>query len=344
MNSSAAIPRLVTALAMGAIISAILVGCEAERVEGYSPGECSDSIDNDSDGLIDCDDSSCSGSPDCQDPGDDDDSASPCPDAMSAQGIHLTRICAGTFEMGCTSGQSNCQPEESPAHLVTLSRDFWLGSTEVTQGQWQALINNNPASNSACGSECPVEQINWFEAVSLANAVSAAEGLTECYSLSDCSGTVGAGLSCASIEVNAPQGSPYDCEGYRLPTEAEWEFAARGGTDLLYAGSDSVDEVGWHDENSGASSHPVSEKNANSAGLWDMSGNVWEWTWDWYDPTYYTPEPATDPLGANSAEMRSYRGGAWYAPKEFLRVSVRNHSHPDSTSNGHGVRLARTAN
>jgi len=324
--------------------------CDTNHIEGHNPGECTDGSDNDGDGLFDCDDPDCSGAPDCLDAddddsgdSDDDDATVPCPEAVSVQGIDLVGFCAGSFEMGCTAGQSDCEPDESPAHSVSLSQDFWLGATEVTQAQWQGLIGNNPSNNTACGASCPVEQVNWFEAASLANAVSAAEGLPECYTLSDCTGTAGTGLECLTVTVTSASGSPYDCQGYRLPTEAEWEYAARAGGDLRYAGSDNLEDVGWHEGNSGSASQPVAGKASNKAGLWDMSGNVWEWTWDWYDASYYTADEQIDPFGPGSTEMRSYRGGAWYAPTEFLRVSVRNHSYPNSTSPGHGLRLARTA-
>ena len=323
-------------------------GCATDRIEGYSPGQCSDGIDNDSDGLLDCDDPNCSTAPDCLSADDDDLVGCDDPaiiatvDSIRVQGIDLVRLCSGSFEMGCTSGQSSCQPDESPSHTVSITRDFWLGATEVTQGQWQMLVANNPSINTACGPSCPVEQVNWFEAAALANAVSAAESLAECYSFIGCSSEMGEGLDCSSVEVNSVTGSPYDCEGYRLPTEAEWEFAARAGTDLLYAGSGTIDDVGWFEGNSDSSSQPVAEKTPNRAGLWDMSGNVWEWTWDWYDAEHYNSEPQVDPLGPISGELRSYRGGAWYAPAEFTRVTVRNHSHPNSTSAGHGLRLART--
>ena len=324
--------------------------CDTNRDEGHTPGECSDGADNDGDSLFDCEDPDCASASDClegddDDSGgsDDDDATAPCPEAMSAQGIDLVGFCAGSFEMGCTEGQTNCQPDESPAHSVSLSRDFWLGATEITQGQWQALLANNPSDNIDCGTNCPVEQVNWFEAAFLANELSAAEGLPQCYTFGDCTGTAGTGLECLSVTVTASSGSPYDCEGYRLPTEAEWEYAARAGGDLLYAGSNNIEDVGWYDANSNSASQPVAGRDPNAAGLWDMSGNVWEWTWDAYDANYYTEELHVDPLGPASTELRTYRGGAWYAPAEFLRVSVRNHSYPNSTSHGHGVRVARTA-
>jgi len=276
------------------------------------------------------------------DSADDDDSGPDCLSTTTVQDIDLIHICGGSFDMGCTAEQSSCGADESPVHTVTLSRDFWLGRTEVTQEQWQALIGNNPSHHSSCGLDCPVENLNWYEALAFANAVSAAAGLPECFELGDCTNTPGNGMDCGSVAVNSDTGSLYDCEGFRTPTEAEWEYAARSEAALLYAGSDSIDEVGWYDGNSSASTHPVAQKQANGWGLYDMSGNVWEWSWDWYDASYYPTSPATDPQGPGPTVFRTYRGGAWYAPAEYLRVARRNHDDPENFNFGLGLRLART--
>ena len=278
--------------------------------------------------------------------GDDDstdgDPGAGCLSGSTAQGIEFIRICGGTFEMGCTAEQSSCQGDESPVHTVTLTRDFWLGTTEITQQQWQAVMGNNPSHHSSCGQDCPVENLNWYEALAFANAVSAAEGLPECFGLDDCTNPADSAMECSSVSVNSDTGLLYDCEGFRLPTEAEWEYAARAEDTLLYAGSDSIDDVGWYEGNSSETLHPVAQKQANGWGLYDMSGNVWEWGWDWYDPGYYPTSPATDPLGPGPTVYRSYRGGAWYAPAEYTRVARRNHDQPDRFNFGLGLRLVRT--
>jgi formylglycine-generating enzyme required for sulfatase activity len=278
------------------------------------------------------------------DTGDDDDSVSDCLTVSTQQSMDFVQVCGGTFEMGCTAGQSSCQARESPDHTVTLTRDFWMSETEVTQGQWQALMLNNPSSFSACGADCPVEQVNWYEALAFANVVSSAEGLAECYVLSSCTGTAGVDLSCTGAAVTSPTGSPYDCEGYRLPAEAEWERAARAGTDLLYAGSNTVNDVAWFDGNSGGSTHSVATKLPNDWGMYDMSGNVWEWVWDWYDDSYYASSPGTDPEGASVGSSRVGRGGSMWlcACVANARVASRGTGAPNGREVDYGIRLART--
>jgi len=263
-------------------------------------------------------------------------------DVVTSGGMDFVGLAGGTFDMGCTPGQSSCQTNESPIHSVTLTNNFWMNETEVTQGEWQALIGNDPSAFGSCGANCPVEMVNWWEATSFANAVSTAEGLAECYTLTGCTGTAGLDLDCTDVTVNSPSGSPYDCAGYRLPTEAEWEYAARAGTDLLYAGSDTVGDVSWHNSNSGSGTHESGTRDPNDWGLHDMSGNVWEWVWDWYESSYYSSDPSTDPDGPGSASVRAGRGGAWSHPAADGRVARRTANTPDRRLNHLGFRLART--
>ena len=335
----------------------------------------SDGTDTDGDGLCndgDTDDAVYSGAPEVCDNGVDDD-CNPatldvgdgdgdgwscdvdCDDAdvaltdcslldTTVQGVGLITLPAGTFEMGCTSNQSGCGSDESPVHTVTLTHAFWLGETEVTQGQWQDLMLNNPSSFGSCGVGCPLETVNWYEALAFANAVSDAESVPECYALSDCNtNTPGNDLECATVTVDTPSGSVYDCAGYRLPTEAEWEYAARAGTDLLYAGSDTASDVAWYDDNALSTTHLAATQNANGWGLYDLSGNVWEWTWDWYEDDYYASGPATDPAGAASGSNHTVRGSAWSYDVSFARVANRSNN-PAGVRYSHlGFRLARTA-
>lgn len=249
---------------------------------------------------------------------------------LTSSGVQFVTVCGGTFDMGCTPGQSSCYADESPVRTTTLTRDYYMSRTEVTQGQFQALMGYNPSYHSSCGSTCPVEQVTWHMAARFTNAMSAASGLPACYS---CSG------SGASVTCTAPS-SVYSCTGYRLPTEAEWEGAARCGEDLLYAGSNTVGAVAWYTANSGIVTKPVAGRADNACGLYDMSGNIWEWTQDWYGP--YGSSAEVDPTGAGSATDRIFRGGAYGDSASLVRSAFRGGRPPTHVSPAVGLRVVRS--
>jgi len=230
-------------------------------------------------------------------------------------------IPSGTFTMGCTSEQSNCYGDETPTHKVTLTKDFYMMESEVTQELYQRVMNRNPSRFQ--GLNRPVEKVNWFDAVKFANKLSSMEGLEQCY----------------TINGNTVTWSKKECTGWRLPTEAEWEYAARGGQSYKYAGSNSVGDVAWYDGNSDDKTHDVCGKKSNGYGLCDMSGNVYEWVWDWKDS--YSGNDGTDLVGPASGPDRVGRGGSWGIGARDSRVSIRNYFDPTRRGFGLGFRLSR---
>ena len=227
-----------------------------------------------------------------------------------------TKILPGSFVMGSPEGETGRRPDEAQ-HKVKISRAFWLKKTEVTQGEWLATMGKNPAYFKSCGESCPVEQVTWFDAVAYCNTLSRSEGLEECYV-----GEKFTGL---------------DCSGYRLPTEAEWEYAARAGAAEARHGP--LGDVAWFSENSARSTKRVSTMLPNRWGLSDMLGNVWEWTQDWKGEYR---EPAVDPVGPAEGESRIVRGGSWSHDSSQLRFATRHSYAPGTLIIILGFRPART--
>ncbi len=263
-------------------------------------------------------------------------------------------IPAGTFTMGSPEAELGRTSGEGQ-HEVTLTHAFVMLQTEVLNSQWTARMGTSPSYGS-CGADCPVERINWWDAAAYANALSAFEGLTPCYTLAGCTG-IGGGCasgslfceasSCTGDTVNAPGGNPYLCEGYRLPTEAEWEYAARAGTETAtYAGdltatdcSDTtLPPIAWFCANA-TSTRPGGTRLGNDWGLYDMFGNVYEWVWDWYEADLVN---ATDPLGAATGTLRMLRSASYGRGASYHRAAFRSRSEPRYRYYDTGFRVVRS--
>ncbi len=208
-------------------------------------------------------------------------------------GLTYVWIPPGSFVMGCSGGDSQCDSDEKPAHRVTISRGFRIGATPVTQAAYQRVIGTNPSYFK--GPRLPVETVSWDDARKYCSAV-----------------------------------------GMRLPTEAEWEYAARAGTTGARYGE--LDAIAWYGGNSGSKTDDVGTKQPNAWGLYDMLGNVWQWTADWYGP--YAATAATDPAGAASGEYRSLRGGSWGGVASDARASGRGRDQPSDRGLLNGFRCA----
>ncbi len=230
--------------------------------------------------------------------------------------MDLVFVESGSFSMGSEEGNAS----EKPAHAVEVN-GFYIGKYEVTQSQWIEIMGAKPILDKGAGDKNPIYNVSWSEAVDFCNKLSMKEGLTPCYTGS------GAGTECN-----------FSANGYRLPTEAEWEYAARGGNrsgKFLYAGSNNEEEAGWYSGNSGGATHEVGLKAPNELGLYDMSGNLWEWCWDWYDAKFYNSSPSKNPAGPDSGIYRVLRGGGWAIFANALRCTNRYYgAHRSDSSTG----------
>ncbi len=225
-------------------------------------------------------------------------------------GIKLVPIPAGTFAMGSPLDEKDRNQVEGPLTKVTLTRNFFLSATEVTQGQYEAVMGRNPSSFQAVGKDAPVENVSWDDAMAF------------CEKLATQEKTAG----------RLPDGYTFT-----LPTEAQWEFACRAGSTGPFAGD--LDAMAWYLKNSGATTHPVARLQANAWGLYDMEGNVMEWCYDWYD-TKYPGGAVSDPKGPATGFYRVCRGGRWNDAAAFCRSAARSGASQGRVDHVIGFRLA----
>jgi len=228
-------------------------------------------------------------------------------DAIAGIEFTFAYIAPGTFMMGSPSSEPGRDSDERQ-HRVTLTKGFYMQTTEVTQGQWKAVMGSNPSHFKDCGDYCPVERVSW----------------------NDCQEFI--------RKLNQLAGA----NRYRLPTEAEWEYAARAGSSARWSFGDNeaqLKEYAWYTENSGGKTQPVARKKPNAWGLYDMHGNVWEWCQDGYGD--YPSGSVTDPTGSSSGSDRVGRGGSWDHYAKFCRSAYRYSHTPDYRFNFLGLRLAR---
>ena len=266
-------------------------------------------------------------------------------------GMQFRLIPAGTFIMGSPDGRNGdgadthrpFWPTETGRydrerqHIVTITKPYYVQITEVTQAEWNALVvdylgGENPSD--FVNPDHPVNNVSWYEAASYANWLSTAEGLTPCYNGNNtCTGTLGIDFICSDVTIVS------GCNGYKLPTEAQWEYAARAGTITatingnLTVAEDDCDNVGeninpiaWYCANSDSTMHPVGTKEPNPWGLYDMAGNVSEWCEDWYGD--YPDGPVLDPLETDPSGHRIVRGGSWFSEPRALRSAYRGYLPP----------------
>ena len=222
-------------------------------------------------------------------------------------GMEFVFIPAGSFMMGTDPNFEEGYSHESPLHKVTISCSFYLGKYAVTQVQWVAVMGSNPSRFK--GRNNPVEMVSWNDTQEFIKRLNAKEGHNR----------------------------------YRLPTEAEWEYAARAGTSSAYFFGDdknALSEYAWYMGNSGDKARPVGQKQPNAWGLYDIYGNVWEWVLDWYEKSYYANSPETDPKGPPSGKNRVRRGGSWSRTDDTCRSAYRSYRTPAFRYDNMGFRLA----
>ncbi len=255
-------------------------------------------------------------------------------------GMKLRRIPSGRFYMGSHDSDEYLRNNESPQHKVLMTHNLFVGVYQVTQADFKQVMEYNP-SVSTENDACPVDSVTWFSALEFCNKMSDLEELPHYYELNGIKRRSNGSIERARVTTLGG-------EGYRLPTEAEWEYACRAGSISPWCFGDQVMDVGeyaWYYDNSGMETHPVGEKKPNAWGLCDFHGNIMEWCHDWYDEYYYQqrPDEEEDPAGPEDGIAKVLRGGAWQFGAEATRCAYRNSSSPDTASSVIGLRVCRNA-
>jgi len=263
--------------------------------------------------------------------------------------IETVFLPAGEFVQGCTGEQKpDCGGDEFPIHAVKLDA-YYIGKYEVQQGQWENIMGDNPSGNNGCGVDCPVENIDWYSMIIFCNELTLSiaemtsddlvyykdEALTEPWSLNDYNGN--GDTSGGDVFYATPK------KGYRLPTESEWEYAARGGAQsgkYRFSGSNNIDEVAWYTVNSDNSTHTSGMKGPNELSIYDMTGNVWERVQDFKGD--YSEEHVCNPKGPESDTEKIYRGGSYTYDQSNCRIADRYFNKPTRASTNIGFRVARS--
>jgi len=246
----------------------------------------------------------------------------------------FVRIQGGTFTMGSPAYETGRDQDEDQ-HQVTIS-GFYMGRYEVMQKEYQRIMGTNPSNFK--GDYLPVENVSWYDAIEYCNRRSQREGLTPAYTIDKKQRDPNNKNHYDTVKWTVTWNK--NANGYRLPTEAEWEYACRAGTTSAYnTGANISDDTGWYDANSGGKTRPAGQKTANDWGLYDMHGNVVEWCWDWYGA--YSSGAQTDPAGPSAGDNRVKRGGCWLDNASSARSVGRSSFHPNDGSYYIGFRLVR---
>ena len=265
-------------------------------------------------------------------------------------GLEFTMVFVegGSFKMGSKN------IEECPMHRVCLN-DFYLSETEITQDVFANVMKKNPSyfkgeEGDTSFGNYPVDSVSWYDAIYFCNLLSIRQKLEPCYSVDGVSDPAYWDYQpCEGNHFFEKIYCNFNADGYRLPTEAEWEFAARGGNEsrgFYYSGANNLNEVAWNSENS-SSTNEVGKLKPNELGLYDMTGNVYEWCWDWFSREYYEASEIENPRGPISGITRVYRGGSWeksniYNMEWTITCRSKNGNYPDTSNSTMGFRIART--